>query len=111
MNFGVMHRDKTFWGENADEFYPERWDNINPRINPPAYMPFLIGPRTCPAQHMLLIQYAYLLVRLAKEFERIDNRDDVLEFVEEHRFAKSSRNGVKVALVPVDTGIESRKDS
>jgi len=97
LNFGVMHRDKDLWGENADDFRPERWDSINATSNQP-YMPFFNGPRTCPAKQMLLVQYVYLLVRFVQEFESMDNRDDVLEFVEEHRFTKMSRNGVKVAF-------------
>ena len=33
-------------------------------------------------------------------FERIDNKDEVLELIDEHNIAITSRNGVKVALIP-----------
>jgi len=49
---------------------------------------------------MVSTQYSYLLVRLAREFARVDNKDDVLAFIEEHRHTVRSRNGVRVAVVP-----------
>lgn len=92
-----MQKDQDLWGPDAAECHPERWEKLKPTWT---YLPFLAGPRVCPAQQMVLTQYGYLLVRFAQEFERIDNRDDVFEFVEEHRMTKQSRNGVKVAFVP-----------
>lgn len=97
MDFGQMQQDKAIWGNDADKFRPERWENLKPMWT---FIPFLGGPRTCPAQQMVLIQYGYLLVRLMQEFERMDNRDETLKFVEEHKMTKQSRNGVKVAFVP-----------
>ena len=95
MNFGLMQRDPDLWGPDADTFRPERWENLKPMWN---YVPFLGGPRICPAQQMVLTQYSYLLVRFVQEFDRMENRDPVLEFVEEHRMTKQSRNGVLVAF-------------
>lgn len=97
MNLGQLHKDKDLWGEYALEFRPERWESLDPKFK---YQPFFAGPRKCPAQQMLVTQYRYLLVRMAIMFERIDNKDEVLEFVEEHNIAITSRNGVKVALIP-----------
>jgi cytochrome P450 len=39
MNYSTytMHRDKTIYGENAEEFEPERWETIRPGW---AYLPF-----------------------------------------------------------------------
>lgn len=92
-----MHQDEYVWGDDAKTFRPERWEKLKPTW---AYVPFLGGPRTCPAQQMVLTQYGYLLVRLMQEFERMDNRDETTEFVEEHKMTKQSRNGAKVAFVP-----------
>ena len=96
MDFGLMGMDPDLWGTDAAVFPPERWDNLKPMWK---FIPFLGGPRTCPAQQMILTQYAYLLVRVAQECGSIENRDEVLEFVEEHRMTKQSRNGVKVGFV------------
>jgi cytochrome P450 len=40
----VMHRLKELWGEDADEFKPERWQGRRPGWE---YLPFNGGPRIC----------------------------------------------------------------
>jgi len=40
----VMHRRKDFYGEDADEFKPERWEHLRPGWE---YLPFNGGPRIC----------------------------------------------------------------
>uniref|UniRef100_A0A915M2T4 Cytochrome P450 n=1 Tax=Meloidogyne javanica TaxID=6303 RepID=A0A915M2T4_MELJA len=44
----TLHRDKKIWGEDAEEFKPERW-LLNENINAPTeyYYPFGGGPRIC----------------------------------------------------------------
>ena len=98
VNFGAMHRDKGIWGEDADNFRPERWEDLKPGWQ---YIPFSGGPRVCPGQQIALTETAYVLVRLLQKFESIENRDPVLDFVEQSRLTIESRNGVKVALISV----------
>jgi cytochrome P450 monooxygenase len=31
MNFGVMQRDTDFWGPDAEDFRPERWQTVRPK--------------------------------------------------------------------------------
>ena len=96
MRIGVLHRDQDYWGPDAEEFRPERWlDGMRPKWK---YIPFLGGARVCPAQQMVLTQYAFVLVRFLQKFEEIENRDPENAFVEEIKFGKKSRNGVKVAF-------------
>ena len=40
----IMHREKQFWGPDADEFRPERWVGRKPGWE---YLPFNGGPRIC----------------------------------------------------------------
>ena len=94
--FGATMMDKDLWGENADQFCPERWEKMHPQWE---YAPFLEGPRICPAQQIVKTQIRYLIVRMMMEFERMDNRDPVISFVEEHKITKQSRNGVKVSFI------------
>lgn len=94
-----MHRDIDFWGADAEEFRPERW--LDPGLRPKwEYLPFGGGARNCPAQRMTQTQCAFVVARLAQEFEALENRDPVVEFVDEYNFSKRSRNGVKVAILP-----------
>lgn len=39
-----MHRRKDIWGEDADEFRPERWEGLKMDWS---YLPFSGGPRIC----------------------------------------------------------------
>lgn len=97
MDFGNMHRDPDVWGDDADEFVPERWIGLkNPGWD---YIPFLGGRRVCPAKDMVLIQCSYVLARFAQEFSRIDNRDPEPRLVDDVRNVRMSRNGTLVALV------------
>ena len=44
VNVWAMHRRRDIWGDDADEFKPERWDGLNPGW---AYVPFSAGPKIC----------------------------------------------------------------
>lgn len=93
----VLHREKRFWGEDAEIFRPERWfeEDFRPKWE---YIPFGGGARICPAQQMMLTHYAYILARFVSKFEILENRDPCFEFIAEFNLSKRSRNGVQVAL-------------
>lgn len=88
---------KDTWGEDVEEFRPKRWIGSRHTWD---WTPFFGGPRICPAQQQVLTQAVYLLVRMASTFERIENRDLSLEYVELTKMLTESRNGAKVALYP-----------
>ena len=96
VNFGAMQRDRDIWGEDAEEFRPERWENVKLGWH---YIPFSGGPRVCPGQQLALAECSFVLFRLLREFERIENRDPVREYVEQSRLTTESRNGVKIAFM------------
>ncbi|TGO12563.1 hypothetical protein BTUL_0086g00380 [Botrytis tulipae] len=79
--FRSMHLDKNLWGADADEFRPERWEKLGTAQNR-AYIPFSKGDRVCPAQQMVLNECLYILVRVAKTFQILENRDPEERFVE-----------------------------
>jgi len=90
----AMHRDKTVYGEDADEFRPERWEHVRPGWQ---YLPFHGGPRVCPGQNFALLEASYTIVRMLQTFARIESRDP-LPIVEKLDVTFRSRNGAKVAL-------------
>ena len=96
VNVYALHHDKKVWGEDAEEFRPERWETERPMWE---YLPFLGGPRICPAQQMALAECSYVLVRLLQEFRDIENRDPE-PWAEEIRLQSQSRHGVKIGLLP-----------
>ena len=100
LNLWGLHHDRDIWGDDVDEFRPGRWVDRRPLWE---FVPFLGGPRICPAQQQVLTQAVYVLVRLVREFERVENRNEVGEYVEAGGTTVESRNGVRIALFPAST--------
>ena len=98
VHFGAMHRDKDIWGDDANDFRPERWERFEPGWH---YIPFSGGPRICPGHQIALTETAYVLVKLLQKFQGIENRDSEMEYIEQSRLTIESRNGVQVNLIPV----------
>lgn len=97
-----LHRRKDIFGEDADEFRPERWDeNLRVGYVPwffsfvclPIwmllvadttssssyrweYIPFSGGPRICLGQQFALTQIEYALFKFFRAFKSIEPRDD-----------------------------------
>lgn len=94
INKTVMYRDPEIWGEDADEFKPERFDGYRGSWQ---FLPFGGGPRRCPAQMMVQTEAAYILAHLAKTFSRIEPRDSA-PYVPVMRIGPSNKTGVKVAM-------------
>lgn len=43
-----LHRDPMYWGENSNEYHPERFSSQNiDKIKPGTYFPFGGGARNC----------------------------------------------------------------
>ena len=90
-----MCHDKAIWGDDADEFKPDRWIG---RKTLWEFVPFWGGPRNCPAQQQVMTHAMYLLFRLAQRFESLENCDPVFEYIQNMSPSVESRNGVKVAF-------------
>ncbi|GAM38721.1 hypothetical protein TCE0_033r09677 [Talaromyces pinophilus] len=67
----VMHRRKDLWGQDAEEFRPERWEE-NGRHGW-EYLPFNGGPRICLGQQYALTEASYVIVRLLQRFDHVSN--------------------------------------
>ncbi|KAG6991125.1 cytochrome P450 [Physcia stellaris] len=74
----AMHRRKDLYGDDAEEFRPERWDsNDLPLKNHTvhtawSYLPFNGGPRICLGQDFGLMEASYATVRILQTFSRIE---------------------------------------
>lgn len=89
-----MHRRKDFFGEDANEFRPERWETLRPGWE---YLPFNGGPRICVGQQFALVEASYTTIRLIQAFPRIEARDE-REWCEQATLTLASGVGCKVAL-------------
>jgi cytochrome P450 len=94
----AMHRREDFYGPDANEFRPERWEHLRPSWE---YLPFNGGPRICPGQQYALTEAGYVTVRLAQEFKTLESRDPG-PWVESLTLTLASHNGTKVGLIPAD---------
>ncbi|KFY57448.1 hypothetical protein V496_06417 [Pseudogymnoascus sp. VKM F-4515 (FW-2607)] len=95
-NLYSMHRRKDIYGEDAEEYKPERWETLRAGWG---YLPFNGGPRICVGQQFALTEAGYTIVRLVQEFERIENRDPK-PWLENLHLTLGSANGVHTSLFP-----------
>ncbi|TGZ83045.1 cytochrome P450 [Ascodesmis nigricans] len=65
----ALHRREEFWGKDALEFRPERWEG---RKTGWEYLPFNGGPRICLGQQYALGEASYVVTRLLQRFERVE---------------------------------------
>ncbi|MCD7035827.1 bifunctional cytochrome P450/NADPH--P450 reductase [Metabacillus sp. GX 13764] len=76
-----LHRDKAVWGENADEFLPERFEDMS-RIPQHAFKPFGNGQRACIGQQFALHEATMILGMLLKHFDFTDHKNYQLKVKE-----------------------------
>ncbi|XP_057827302.2 cytochrome P450 CYP72A616 isoform X2 [Cryptomeria japonica] len=65
-----MHHDPSLWGDNVNEFNPERFrEGISKAAEHPiAFMPFSLGPRVCIGQNFALIEAKVALTLILQQF-------------------------------------------
>lgn len=65
----VLHRREDLWGDDADRFVPERWEENKKKKRGAAgaawhFAPFNGGPRICIGQQLALTEAGHVLVRM-----------------------------------------------
>ncbi|KAL0057357.1 hypothetical protein AAF712_016007 [Marasmius tenuissimus] len=81
----AINKDKTLWGPDAEEFKPERWENLPEAVTsiPGVWgnmMTFLGGPHACIGWRFTIVETKALLFTLLRafEFELAVPKDDIL---------------------------------
>ncbi|KAL8767627.1 MAG: hypothetical protein Q9194_005930 [Teloschistes cf. exilis] len=102
-SFYALHRSREQWGEDAEDWRPERWlkedgDGLR-KVAHWTFLPFGGGPRVCIGMQLALTEVGYAVGRMVEQFRAVECRDPVWEFVEEWKLSTVSRNGAKVKLV------------
>nr|XP_043635181.1 parthenolide synthase-like [Erigeron canadensis] len=66
-----MGRDPSIWGENAAEFYPERFEHIDVDFGGGNFemVPFGVGRRSCPAMNNALATVEFMIANLLYWFD------------------------------------------
>ncbi|MBT2582843.1 bifunctional cytochrome P450/NADPH--P450 reductase [Planococcus sp. ISL-109] len=114
-----LHRDQSVWGEDAEAFRPERFEDIS-KIPHHAYKPFGNGQRACIGQQFALHEAVLVLGMILQHFELVDHADYQLDVKETLTFKPDglkmkvkSRRNVQVFQTPpaeetAETLVESK---
>lgn len=100
----VMHRRKDLWGQDADDFKPERWDG---RRSGWEYLPFNGGPRICIGQQFALTEAGYVTVRLLQRFEELQGVGNTWDSRDKAGHTNNVRQSVTLTGCPAD-GVKVR---
>ncbi|KAK0648976.1 cytochrome P450 [Cercophora newfieldiana] len=65
----LAHRRKDIWGEDAEEFRPERWEG---RRRGWDFTPFSGGPQICIGQGYSVAQLSFAIARIVMRYDRIE---------------------------------------
>lgn len=76
-----LHRDPKAWGEDADEFRPERFADQS-KVPLHAYKPFGNGQRACIGQQFAMHEAVLVLSMILKHFELVDHTNYELKVKE-----------------------------
>ncbi|EME38452.1 hypothetical protein DOTSEDRAFT_57536 [Dothistroma septosporum NZE10] len=89
-----MHRNRAYWGEDADLFMPEQWEIVKPGWN---YLPFLAGPRMCLGYQSAINTASFITIRLVQHLKAVRPADDQ-PWREELGLSMACAAGVKVVI-------------
>lgn len=67
-NHYLNSRKKLFYGSDAEDFRPERWETGELENIGWGYFPFIGGPRRCLGESFALTEICYVVVRLLQTF-------------------------------------------
>jgi len=69
INIFALHRLEEYWGENAKDFYPERWEV--PLKHNFQFLPFQEGPRICLGMNMAYEEAKVVIAMVLKAGYRL----------------------------------------
>ncbi|KAJ4295947.1 hypothetical protein N0V88_004649 [Collariella sp. IMI 366227] len=99
----TINRMEWFWGDDADEFNPDRWNNLPATAVPNSFMTFLQGPRGCIGRKFAEVEMKVMLCILLSAFEfNINNKKVNPEDWKMWRLVLRPRDGVSVHVKPLE---------
>jgi cytochrome P450 len=63
----AIQRNPHIWGEDADQFNPDRWDGK--KVDAHAFAAFFQGPRQCIGRVFSTIEFKIILVEILSKFQ------------------------------------------
>ncbi|KAI3319775.1 cytochrome P450 [Xylariaceae sp. AK1471] len=68
VNPHVMHHNREIWGEDADEFRPERWLEEGASSREKHWIPWSAGFASCPGQNVAKMEMPKLIATLLRDY-------------------------------------------
>jgi len=65
----AINFDETVWGDDIDQFNPDRWDNLPSSVTNYHYLTFLQGPRSCIGRRFSEVEFKVLLTALIQHLK------------------------------------------
>ncbi|KAI2631766.1 cytochrome P450 [Xylaria nigripes] len=72
-----IHHSREIWGDDADEYRPERWENLTLRQKN-AFIPFSYGPRSCVGRNVAEMEMKMIAATWMRRYD-VSLRQDVME--------------------------------
>ena len=69
-----VHHSKEVWGPDADEFRPERWENVTDRQKN-AFIPFSYGPRACIGRNVADMELKLIVATWVRRYDVVLQQD------------------------------------
>lgn len=91
----ALHRDPNVFGDDVEDFRPDRWNAIDPAQF--EFMGYGGGNRACLGRQKSLVEAEYVLARMAQRFERMESRDS-MDWKGDMKLTCKNANGCKVAV-------------
>jgi benzoate 4-monooxygenase len=64
----TIHHSKEIWGQDADTFKPERWENATQKQKD-AFIPFSYGPRSCVGRNVAEMELALIVSTVFRRYD------------------------------------------
>ncbi|KAI1007431.1 Benzoate 4-monooxygenase [Podosphaera aphanis] len=64
----TIHHSQNIWGADADEFVPQRWQNLSERQKG-AFIPFSHGPRGCIGRNVAMMELTIIIAAIVRRWD------------------------------------------
>lgn len=91
----MMHRRQDIWGDDAEQFRPNRW--VGRKLGW-EMLPFGGGPRACLGQQFALNEVSFVLVRFLQRFDAVEAEDRKKGIVKNLSITLSPALGQRIKL-------------
>ncbi|KAK0618896.1 cytochrome P450 3A5 [Immersiella caudata] len=74
MQPAIIHKNPTIWGDDCDEFRPDRWEEMGEEDDAWKFAAFSHGPRICIGRTFSMLEFKVLMVEIVRgwRFARVE---------------------------------------